>query len=37
MGPNAPTTAAENPTMSKIPSFFQIDHYQEHKSVGMDF
>jgi hypothetical protein len=28
IGPNAPTTAAESPTMRRMASFFQMDHYQ---------
>ena len=27
MGPKAPTTAAERPTIRRMASFFQIDHY----------
>lgn len=27
IGPKAPTTEADSPTMRRIASFFQIDHY----------
>ena len=33
IGPNAPTTAAERPTMRRIASFFQTDHYFDQHEV----
>jgi hypothetical protein len=34
IGPKAPTTDAESPTMRRIASFFQIDHYETSNFVN---